>query len=96
MGEGFYAGGGELEADEPLAGNAAAVCFGGVEFPAAHGFQREVREVLAGAGILEIGGGDVAGSVDVGQHGDAYFAGNGGQSFFGGVRQNLVQHFAFS
>src|SRR6516165_9654683 len=54
--EGFHAGRGELEADQPLTGNAAATDFGRGEFPAANGFQRGVREILAWTGILEVGG----------------------------------------
>ena len=55
FGEGFDAGRGELEADLPFAGNAAAGHFGRSEFPAAHGLQSEVREIFAGAGIIEFG-----------------------------------------
>jgi len=96
FGEGLDAGGGELEADLPFAGGAATGHFGGIEFPAAHGFQSDVGEILARAGIGEIGFGDVAGSVDVGQDADADFAGNRGKGFVGDVGQDLVEHFAMT
>ena len=96
FGEGLDAGRGELEADLPFAGGAAAQYFRRIEFPAAHGFQSDVGEILARAGIGEIGFGDVAGSVDVGQDADAHFAGNRGEGFVGDVGQDLVEHFAMT
>src|SRR5215472_3340151 len=74
--EGFDAGRGELEADQPLTGNVAATDFGRGEFPTANGFQRRVREILTRTGILEVGVGNIAGGVNMSHHGDAHLAGN--------------------
>ena len=90
------AGGRELEADLPFAGDAAAVYFGGVEFPAARGFEAEVGEILTRAGVGEIGFSDIAGRIYVGEDGDAYSTGNRSQCFFGSVGQDLVENFAFA
>ena len=76
--EGFDAGGSELKTDFPFAGNAAAIHFGGVEFPTAHGLHSDVRKILARAGIGEIGFGDIAGRTYVGEDGDTHFARNRG------------------
>jgi len=94
--EGFYAGGGELEADQPFAGDATGAHFGRSEFPAAEGFLRSVRKILAGSRILEFGRGNVACGIDVGAESHADFAGNRGQRFVGDVGQNLIEDFAFS
>lgn len=45
----------EFETDEPGARNAAAAGFGRSEFPAAGGLQRQIGEILAGAGRVQIG-----------------------------------------
>ena len=70
-GEGFDAGGRELEADQPIAGDAAGADFRGSEFPAAEGFLCGIREILAGPGILEVGRRNVAGGVHVSAENDA-------------------------
>src|SRR5262245_25653107 len=95
-GEGFGAGGGEREADQPFAGDAAGADFRRSEFPAAEGFLRGVGEILAGSRTLEFGRGDVAGGVHVSAESDANFARNGSERFFGNVGQDGVEHFAFS
>jgi hypothetical protein len=51
-GKGFGVGISEHEANEPFAGDAAAVDFGRSEDPVAGGFYGEVGEILAGAGGL--------------------------------------------
>ncbi len=55
--------------------------------------QGEVGEILAGAGRIERGIGDVAGGIDVNADGDADHAMNGGEGFLGDVGQNLVEDF---
>ena len=92
-GDGFGAGGGEVEADEPFAGDAVAVDFGGGEFPAAGGLQGQIGEIFAGAGPVEFGCGNVAGWVYVDADPDANSAVNGGASFIGDGGQNLVENF---
>lgn len=96
VGEGFDAGRRELEADLPFAGDASAICFGGIEFPAADSLQSEVGEILAGAGIVEVSLGYVPGRIHMGDHAHAHFARNRGQGFFRNVGKNLIQYFTFS
>jgi hypothetical protein len=84
----------KLETDEPHAGNTAAVDFGRSEFPAAGGFQGQIGEILAGAGRIESGFGDVAGGINLNANTDANRTGDGGACFFRDVRQNLVKDFA--
>ena len=81
-GEGLGGGGGEFKADEPIAGEAVAVEFGRGEFPAAGGLEGEIGEILAGAGGIEFGLGDVASGFDVDADSNANFALNGGAGFF--------------
>ena len=96
LGKGLGAGLGELEADEPVAGHAAAIGFGRGKGPAAGGLQSEVGEILARAGGIEFGKGDVAAGLDVDVHSDAHFALNRAARFFGDVGQDLVEDFAVS
>jgi hypothetical protein len=95
-GEGLCAGLGEFEADEPVAGGAVAVEFGGGEFPTAGGLDGEVSEIFAGARSIELGGGDVARGLDVNADGDADFALDSGAGFVGDVGQNLIEDFPMS
>ena len=88
------AGLGEFEADEPVAGGAVAVQFGGGEFPAAGSFQSEIGEIPARAGGIEFGLGDVSSGLDVDADGNANFALDGAASFFRDVGQDLVQDFS--
>lgn len=82
-----------MEADEPFAGGAVAADFGGSELPTAGGLQGEIGEILAWAGRIERGIGDVAGGIDVNADGDANDSMNGGEGFRRGVGQNLVEDF---
>ena len=92
-GEGLGAGLGEFEADEPIAGDAVTVHFGGGEFPAAGRLQSEIGEIFARAGGIEFGLGDVSAGLDVGADRDAHFALNSAASSIGDVGQNLVEDF---
>ena len=82
-----------MEADEPFAGSAVAADFGGGELPPAGGLQGEVGEILAWAGRIERGIGNVAGGIDVNADGDANDSVDGAEGFLGGVGQNLVEDF---
>lgn len=92
--DGFGAGGGEMEADEPFAGNAVTAGFGRIELPAARGFHGEIGEIGTGACGIQGGFGDVAGGIDLYADADANDAMNGGEGSRRGVGQNLVEDFA--
>ena len=88
------AGLGEFEANEPVAGDAAAVHLGSGECPSAGGLQSEIGEILARAGGIEVGLGDISRGLDVNVDCHANFAVDGGASLFRDVGQDLVQDFA--
>ena len=94
FGEGLGGRLGEFEADEPVAGGAVALEFGGGEFPAAGGLEGEVGEISAGAGGIEFGGGDGSSGFDVDVDGDADFSLDGGAGFFRDVGQDLIEDFS--
>ena len=93
-GKGLRAGLREFEADEPVAGDAAAIHFRCGEFPAAGGLDSEIGEIFARAGRIEFGLGDISSGLDVDADGDAHFAMNGAASFVGDVGQDLFQDFS--
>ena len=84
-GKGLGAGLGKFEADEPFAGDAVAVYFRCGEFPAACRLQSKIGEILARAGRIEFGLGDISSGLDVHADRHANFAVNGATSFFRGV-----------
>jgi len=91
---GFGERGGELEADQPVGGDGVAVDLGRCEIPAMRGLQRLIGEITAGAGGEELGGGYVAGGIDVELDGDADGAANGGAGAGGNFGHDLLEDFA--
>ena len=83
-----------MEADEPFTGDAVAVGFRRGELPAACGFQGKISEILTGAGRIECCLGDISSGIDLHADADADNPLNGGEGFFGDVRQNLIENFA--
>jgi len=71
-----------------------AVDLGGGEIPAMRGLQRLIGEITAGAGGEELGGGNVAGGVDVKLDGDADGAANGGAGAGRDFGHDLLEDFA--
>ena len=71
-----------------------AVDLGGCEIPAMGGLQRLVGEISAGAGGEELGGGHVAGSINMELDGYADGAPNGGASAGGNFWHELLEDFA--
>ena len=84
------AGLGKFEADEPVAGDAAAVHFRCGKFPAAGGLESEIGEILARAGRIEFGLGNISRGLNVDADADAHFALNGTASSVGDVGQYLL------
>lgn len=84
---------GELEADDPLGGDGVSVDLGGGEIPAMRGLQGLVREIAAGAAGEELGGGNVAGRIDVELDGNANGATDGGAGSGGNFGHDLREHF---
>ena len=87
------AGLGKFEADEPVARGAVAIHFRCGEFPAAGSLESEIGEILARAGGIQVGLGDISARLDVDADADAHFAMNGAASFVGDIGQDLFQDF---
>src|SRR5580704_6318660 len=87
-------GGVDFEMEEPVAGDVAAVEFGGGKFPELGGFQGAVGEILAGAGSVERRFGYVTRFVDVDFDGEANLAVDCVSGFLRGVGQDLLNDFA--
>ena len=83
----------EFEADEPFAGNAAAIYLWGAEFPLARSLLREAGEIFAGAGRIESCVGDAAGSIDVYANHDSDGTLNGGERFRRSFGQHRIEDF---
>ncbi len=90
---GLGAGWRELEADEPITGDAVTAHFGRSELPAAGGFESKVGKILTGATRIERGFSNIACGVDVHADADAHDALNGGASLLGDLGQNLFEDF---
>ena len=93
-GKGLCAGLGKFEVDEPVARGAVAIHFRCGEFPAAGGLESEIGEILAWAGGIQVGLGDISAGLDVDADADAHFAMNGAASFVGDIGQDLFQDFS--
>ncbi len=91
---GFGVEWGELEADYPFGWDGVAVDLGGGEVPAMRGLQSLVGEIAAGAGGEELGGGDVAGGIDVELDGYVDGAADGGARARRNIGHDLREHFA--
>ncbi len=63
------------------------------ELPAASGLQREIGEVLTGAGRIEGSFGDVSRGIDLNPDADTDDTLNSRERFLGNVGQNLLEDF---
>src|SRR6266851_2740102 len=84
----------ELEANEPLAGDAVASSIGCRKLPPAGSLQSEIGEVSTWPRRVERSFRDTSRGVHVKANGDEDGALNGGTSFLGDFRQNLFENFA--
>src|ERR1700722_428701 len=88
------AGGSEVEADEPRAGDSVAGGFGAGELPLARGLLGEAGEIFAGTGRVEIRIDYISCRVQLDFHDDVEGAVDGGERFLRRFRQDFVQDFA--
>jgi len=84
---------GELEADYPFGRDGVAVNLGRGEIPAMRGLQGLVCEIAAGAAGEELGGGNVAGSIDAELDGNANGTTDGAARSGGNFGHDLSEDF---
>src|SRR5579884_1173879 len=86
----------EIEAHDPLAGDASAADFRRNEFPLPHRFQSAVRKIFARTGRLQFRVRNAPGSVNMYAHSDSHGASNGITGLLRNFRDHLIEDLSFA